>query len=443
MKRVVVVGAGPVGVVTAIGLARRGHAVTVVDRDPGPPRQGTWTRSGVGQFRHPHGFRPTVHAVLSELMPDVWATLVDVGCVPGTPPGAPPGTVTLRARRSTFERGMRRALSEQPGVQLVVGQAEEIVIERSRLAGVRVSGRVVEADLVVVATGRAGRLGDPFRAEADGGPCGLSYTSRMYRGRPGTTWAFPAVPMAAAGDGYLSIVFPQDDNTLSALVVRPTTDVALAQLRHNDVFDAVAAAIPNLAPWVDPARSVPITDAMAGGGLANSFRSGLDVTGRCAVPGLFFVGDAVLTTNPQAGRGIATGLQQVRALLRLLAEHPDPADVAVAFDAWCVTNLRPWFTDHVHWDATLLRRWAGHDLDLQDRIPSDVVCAAADVDPRIKGAAMAYGAMAALPHVLDPFQEITRALLRTGWRPPLPTGPSRDDLAGLVDRHRSVAPAAR
>jgi hypothetical protein len=165
----------------------------------------------------------------------------------------------------------------------------------------------------------------------------------------------------------------------------------------------------------------------------------LDETGRCALPGVLFVGDAVLTTNPQAGRGISTGFAQARTPLRLLARESDLASVAEAFDAWATTNLRPWFDDHVHWDATLLRRWAGDDIDLDARIPSDVVSAAADVDPAIRPAATAYNSMTALPGVLDPFQERARALLRTGWRPPTAAGPSRADLARLVDHHQPIA----
>ena len=33
--RAVIVGAGPTGLYTAIALARRGHEVAVIDRDPG------------------------------------------------------------------------------------------------------------------------------------------------------------------------------------------------------------------------------------------------------------------------------------------------------------------------------------------------------------------------------------------------------------------------
>jgi FAD dependent oxidoreductase len=59
--RVVVIGAGPTGLFTAMALARRGHEVTVVDRDPGPCSDGSWSRRGVMQF-HPaitRSFQPS------------------------------------------------------------------------------------------------------------------------------------------------------------------------------------------------------------------------------------------------------------------------------------------------------------------------------------------------------------------------------------------------
>jgi hypothetical protein len=59
--RVVVIGAGPTGLFTAMALASRGHEVTVVDRDPGPCSDGSWSRRGVMQF-HPaitRSFQPS------------------------------------------------------------------------------------------------------------------------------------------------------------------------------------------------------------------------------------------------------------------------------------------------------------------------------------------------------------------------------------------------
>jgi glycine/D-amino acid oxidase-like deaminating enzyme len=60
MADVVVVGGGVVGLGTAMLLAEDGHQVTLLERDPAPPPDGsetawdTWERRGVNQFRLPH-----------------------------------------------------------------------------------------------------------------------------------------------------------------------------------------------------------------------------------------------------------------------------------------------------------------------------------------------------------------------------------------------------
>ena len=86
-------------------------------------------------------------------------------------------------------------------------------------------------------------------------------------------------------------------------------------------------------------------------------------------------------------------------------------------------------------------RLGGGDIDIEARIPSDVVCAAAEIDPAIWPAAQPYLAMQAPPSVLDPVQDRARAVLRTGWRPPYAAGPSREELADacLQSRDRSAA----
>ncbi len=67
--QVAIIGAGPTGLVTGIGLARRGHTVTVVDRDAGPVGDGSWPRRGVMQFHHAHAFRPQVGRALAQEWP--------------------------------------------------------------------------------------------------------------------------------------------------------------------------------------------------------------------------------------------------------------------------------------------------------------------------------------------------------------------------------------
>jgi hypothetical protein len=139
----------------------------------------------------------------------------------------------------------------------------------------------------------------------------------------------------------------------------------------------------------------------------------------------------VCTTNPAAGRGVPLGFAQARQLVQLI-DTVDLGEVAPVFDDWCAETIRPWYEDHVRWDAAELRRFAGEDLDLDARIPSDVVCDCAQVDPSIFAAAGPYLGMLATPRVLDSVQEQARAVLRTGWRPSYADGPSRDELVERV-----------
>jgi 2-polyprenyl-6-methoxyphenol hydroxylase-like FAD-dependent oxidoreductase len=433
MAKVVIVGAGPVGLYTAVRLARGGNQVVVVDRDGGPVA-GQWQRRGVMQFRHPHFFRPAVGDAFRDGAPQLWDAVVAAGGIPVTPPGAPEFVTGLQCRRSTFETALRGVVAGEPGVTLETGRVGRVEVADGRVTGVEADGAALPADLVIVAAGRSGHLGDEFRPAADGGPCGFSYVSRMYRvltDDDAAELAGAGVPLARMYDGYLVIVFPQDARTISTLIVRRSDDDDLAALRHPEVFDAATRAIPHLGRWTDPDRFAPITDVLPGGGLTNTYQ------GQARISGLYFVGDAVCTTNPAAGRGVSLGLRQAAELARLIGERG--GDAAEQFDQWCGANIRPWYEDHVYWDATLLRRWRGEDIDVEARIPSDVVCAAADVDADIATAVFPYFAMLATPAVLNPMQERARAVLRTGWRPPIAEGPTRDELVDALDATLSPA----
>ena len=446
--RVVVVGAGPTGLFTAMALARRGHRVTVVDRDTGPGQDGTWPRRGVMQFHHPHAFRAQVAEALQAELPEVWADLIAAGAEPVAVPRGPDGAdapevlMAVRCRRSTFERVLRAAAEREPGVVLHTGHVDEVCAVHGRAAGVRADGMTLDADLVVAASGRAGRLGHDLRAPAQDGDCGVSYVSRQYRLLPGAEPGPMNFPLGQ-GDvyrGYQSIVFLHDNGVFSTAVVRASDDRALAALRLPEAYAAAVRAIPALAAWTDPDRAVPYTPVLPGGRLHNTYQGQLDDSGAVALPGLLFVGDAVCTTNPAVGRGTTTSLLQAQELLRLIDEGPsDLVGLTLAFDAWCTDNIAPWFEDHVYWDAEQARRWAGADVDLTRRLPSDLVVAATEADPSLFPLIGPYLGMRALPSSLDAARPRVDAIYASGWRPSVPDGPTRDELADLVTAHAGAS----
>lgn len=438
--RVAIVGAGPSGLYMALALARRGHTIEVIDRDPGPSGE-IWSRRGVMQFDHPHAFRTQVCDALLAEVPDVFDALLAAGAEIGTVTELPGVMISLRCRRATFERVLRRGAQAQIGISFLTGHVEEIVAERGRVSGVTVDGNHVDADLVIDASGRAGQLTRGHRAAPQGGDCGFAYVSRQYQLRPGADPGPTNAPIgfAATYHGYLAFVFTHELGTFSTLIQRAATDQELAALRSEAVFEAAARAIPQLAAWTDPLRSKPLGPVLPGAGLHNAYRGQLDASGRVALPGLICVGDTVCTTNPVAGRGVATSLLQAQRLLALLDEHAaDLAVCALAFDQWCTDTIKPWFDDHVHWDTQRLRRWAGHDIDLTIPLPSDLICAAADAVPEFWRVVGPYQAMLSPPSSLDAIELRARELYRTGWRPTEPEGPTRAELAEVIQTaHRA------
>ena len=425
--KILVVGAGPAGLTMGATLARRGHRVTAVDRDPGPAPDGTWRRRGVMQFGHAHGFRPQVRDLLVREWPEAWDAWVGLGAEPVVlgPPGAD-GPLAVRSRRQTYERALRAAAAGVAGLDVRTGTVDRLVERGGRVTGAVVDGAGVDADLVVVASGRASRItagGDDL-----GGDTGIAYVNRTYRLRPGAEPGPLTMPTAWAGvfDGYMTLVFVHERGHFSVVLVRPTADAALRVLRHRDAFDAACRAIPDLAVWTDPARATPTSDVSIGGRLLNVYRRPRPV------PGLVPVGDAVSTTAPTAGRGVAMVSLQCAEILRLLDGGADAATIAEPFGAWCDAEIRPWVEDHLACDGEAAARWQGADIDLSHPLTSAAIVAAAPADPAIGPHVGGYLAMVAPPASLAPAEPLARAVYASGWRAPFSAGPTRDELVDLL-----------
>jgi 2-polyprenyl-6-methoxyphenol hydroxylase-like FAD-dependent oxidoreductase len=433
---VAIVGAGPTGLFSAMALARRGHRVTVVDRDPGPAADGSWERRGVMQFHHPHGLRQQAVDALTAEVPEVNDGLLAIGAILASQPTddgrqLPFGLVV---RRSTFEQVLRAAAVAEPGVTFLSGHDDDVLRSGGRATGLRVDGRELAADLVLNASGRNGRIGDDLRAPETGSDCGMSYVSRHYELLPEAELGPMNNPLGLMRrfPGYVAGLFLQDQRTISVLIVRQGRDKSLIDLRHQAAFEAAVRVIPGLDEWTSPARTRPLSKVLPGVHLRNTFRGQLDDDGKVALPGLIHVGDTVCTTNPTAGRGISTSLMQAHRLVQMLDESDDLEAVTVAFDAWCAGQIRPWFDDHVEWDADQVRQWAGEDIDLTRPLSSGHLAAVTDVDPSLFEVVGPYLMMLTLPETLRRIEPRAREIYAGGWRQPTAEGPSNADLAELI-----------
>jgi flavin-dependent dehydrogenase len=433
---VIIVGAGPTGLTLGAALARRRHRVLAVDRDPGPAPDGSWQRRGVMQFDQAHGFRPQVRDLLLAEWPEAWRTWHDLGAdsVELPAPGTSSPAIGVRSRRSTYERALRRAAADVDGLTVATGRVEGIAEEAGRVVGAVVDGSTHRADLVIDASGRLSRLAPPPEI---GGDTGMAYVSRTFQRKAGVPPGPMASPIAWSGkfDGYDSYVFPHEHGHISVVLIRPTADAEFGVLRHLDAFEAACRAIPGLALWTDPQVTTPTSGVLVGGGLLNLYRPQL---GR---PGLVAVGDAVATTAPTAGRGLAMASLQIGALLGLLDAGAGPATIAAPFGTWCDTWMRPWVEDHLAFDAEAVRRWQGHDIDLGRPLTSAAIVAAAQADPRIESKVTPFLSMGALPASLAEAEPMAFAVYETGWRPPIADGPTRDELVALAHRAHDLRAA--
>ncbi|QUD89504.1 FAD-dependent oxidoreductase [Phenylobacterium montanum] len=360
MSDVLVIGAGFAGLYSALMLARRGHAVTVLEKDPeAPPADGEacftdWVRRGVAQARQPHILLNRAARVLQDETPAVLAAFADAGANLLTAGGervAPDERDRLFftcSRRLPLEAVLRRAVLAEPQVELRTGEeASGLVLLNGRVRGVLLRDHTeIRAELVVDCAGRWSRSRDWLMAEGvrldpeRRQDCDFFYLTQ-WRRRTNADFSWGGVPGRAESAFASFRCFPADGAVFAATMVLSMHDPLKAKCRKSAVFERVFGAIPGFQRWLE--GSEPISELEVTARIENCWRSTLDEK-RPAVSGFVLLGDSAMHTNPTLGRGVALALLQARQLADLLERHDAGSpDLVAEFETWRSDELSVWY----------------------------------------------------------------------------------------------------
>lgn len=364
MSRIVVMGGGLIGLATALMIAKQGHEVTVLERDP-QPRPGTpheawdsWDRPGIMQFRLPHILLSRGRMLLEEHLSEVAAALREAGAGSYDGLAYQPPTITDRAPRPGDERFVTFA-ARRPLLEYAMASAAEAALEvrrgvhvtgllsdgNRRVTGVRLPDGELKADLVIDAMGRRSPLPAWLAAIGADAPAeesedfGFVYYGRYFRTPDGA-----APRLTATGlwpfDCYSLLVLPSEAGTWSVTVVTTARDHELRPLREEANFTKLVGTCPLHATALD---GEPVTGMLAAAGITDRRRE-LVVNGSPVATGVLTVGDSWSCTNPSLGRGMTFGLVHAAIAAGAVAEHlKDPVALALAHDRQTRERLLPWY----------------------------------------------------------------------------------------------------
>jgi 2-polyprenyl-6-methoxyphenol hydroxylase-like FAD-dependent oxidoreductase len=463
-QRALIVGGGPVGLATAMLLARDGFEALVIEKDPqGAPSSAdaawNWDRKGVAQFRQPNLLLPRFRQLVEREFPEVAEGLQALGArrVNLVETLAPPlrsplagdeRFEILSARRPVTECAFAQAAEDTPGVKILRGVSVAGLVPGTstrvgvpHVAGVRTSdGAEMAADVIIDAMGRRSKLGEwlktlgapPFTEEAS--DAGFAYYTRHFR----ASGAVPDIRGPFGGPvGTLGVLtIPADNDCWTVALVPLASDRPMKTLRENAVWERVVATVPRAAHWLD---GEPLGDVRPMAGVMDRYRRFV-VDDTPVVTGAVAVGDAWACTNPTAGRGLSLGLAHAVILRDTLRNSPDPFTLAVELDEATEHALTPWYRQQVERD----RQWAG-DVALQIAGEEPAVVAdparqmqaaffaAAAVDSEVSRAALEImGCLALPPEVMARPGMVEKVAPFLGDPPQARTGPTRAELLEIL-----------
>jgi 2-polyprenyl-6-methoxyphenol hydroxylase-like FAD-dependent oxidoreductase len=470
MARIIVIGGGIAGLSSAMLLARDGHDVTLLERDPAePPRSPDdawhqWERRGVNQFRQIHYFLPRFRQIVEAELPEIASELDAWGALRFNLIKLIPEHITggwrdgdeqytaLTARRPVTESVLASCAQATSGLDVRRGVAVAGLLTSEpsngipHVNGVRTeSGEELRADLVIEAGGRRSAL--PSYLEATGARApeeekedsGFIYYGRHFRSADGSVPAMIA-PILAAWGTISTLTLPADNGTWGVGIVTSAGDAALRALKDTDAWMRLWKSLALVAHWADG-------EPIDGGKVAvmakiEDRHRAFVVDGSPVATGVFAVGDSWACTNPSVGRGASIGLMHAVALRDYLRDAPlgDPVASAKGWHDVTQATVQPYYDSTLTFDRQRLgeiNAWIeGKPYECDD--PSyeltHALQHASTSDPDLFRAFMKIaGALEDAPEVLgDPVVFEKAVTHGAGWREAPTMAPTRDELLATV-----------
>jgi 2-polyprenyl-6-methoxyphenol hydroxylase-like FAD-dependent oxidoreductase len=472
MPKIVVMGAGVVGLTTAMMLADDGHDVVVIERDATEPATDPeaawheWERRGVNQFRMLHYFAPRYRSIVDSQLPRLVGALDAAGALRMNIISAVPDEITggfrtgedeqfeaLTARRPVFESVLANAAAATPRLEIRRGVAVKGLATGTPTARgvphvtgvVTESGEEITADVIVDATGRrspVGKFVDALGERSyveDQEDLGFRYFGRHFASSDGSLPPMMGPLLTPAGSISI-LTLPSDNGTWGIGIITSAGDDALRGLRDEECWNEVVRSFPLHAHWLD---GKPLDDEVQ---LLTKLEDRVRtfvVDDQPVVTGVLPVGDAWACTNPSLGRGASIGALHGVALRDHLHDDDldDPIASAVAWQRTTDAVARPYYDATQRFDRSRLAEMqaaidgTSFEGDAQWDFLGTLGAAATQDPDLFRELIGIVGVLKSEDEVARDERVVERAQkLGAGWRDEPSLGPSRDELLAIAAR---------